>query len=230
MSEIDDYYKLAYSSSQKSGLQGFGGGLADGSLLRELESHKSDSVLELGAGSGEFTIKAIDRLNFENYTATDLSPGRANGELAEAVALKASKKGKFSFQQADAHSLPFESESFDLVFSTCLLAHVTSPEKVIDESLRVVKKGGAVVFMLPTDPGIINQLIKTLWTYPSLKKNGIKNPKYLYALEHKNPIHNLLAILQHSALGKPALMRFRPFFFPSWNFNLWVVSVLRKNS
>lgn len=217
---LEHYYQTIYSDAQKSGIQGFGGRLADMSLLGELKKHPSGKVLELGAGSGEFTNKAIEGLVYDNYVASDLRPRRANAKLAAEVEEKAKQKGSFEFAELDAQRIPYSDGTFDLVFSTCLLAHVVSPSKVINESLRVTKAGGAVVFLMPTDPGVLNQLVKRLITYPKLRKLGVRSPDYIYALEHRNPVHNLIAKIQFLAKDQLTYLKYRPLQIPSWNLNL----------
>ncbi|MES1221327.1 MAG: methyltransferase domain-containing protein, partial [Bacteroidota bacterium] len=49
-----------------------------------------------------------------------------------------------SFAVADAQALPFDDESFDYVFSFECLEHVPSPQKMLDEIFRVLKKGGKI--------------------------------------------------------------------------------------
>lgn len=152
---------------------------------------------------------------------TDISPGNTNAHfLAE---LEKSFPGILSVVAANAESLPFEDESFDLTFSTCLLAHVTNPSAVIQEALRVTKNGGSVVFLLPTDPGFANQILKKIVTYPRMKKEGITEPDYLYALGHPHPFHNVLARLRFELKGFRWRTRYRPFFLPSYQLNLWAV-------
>lgn len=151
----------------------------------------------------------------------DINPGNTNTHfLAE---LEKSFSGVLSVIAADAESLPFEDKSFDLTFSTCLLAHVTNPSAVIREALRVTKHGGSVHFLLPTDPGLANQILKRIVTYPRMKKEGIAEPDYLYALGHPHPFHNLLARLRFQLKRYRWQIVYRPFFFPSYNLNLWAV-------
>jgi ubiquinone/menaquinone biosynthesis C-methylase UbiE len=226
---VERYYEAVYSDAQKLGVQGFGGRLADRSLLNELKKHRSGKILELGAGSGEFTQKAMESLVYSSYVATDLQPERANPALARRLKSKTGgQNGAFEFIRADAQALPFEDSSFDLVFSTCLLAHVDSPSDVIHESLRVLKADGALVFLMPTDPGLLNQFIKWVLTYPKLRKLGVLNPQYVYALEHKNPIHNLIAASKYFSAGHRLRTKYRPFLVPSWNLNFWLLCVIKK--
>jgi ubiquinone/menaquinone biosynthesis C-methylase UbiE len=50
---------------------------------------------------------------------------------------------------ADAQSLPFEGESFDLVTAFSLIEHVPDQERMLREGLRVLKKGGKLVMQFP---------------------------------------------------------------------------------
>ena len=197
----------------------------DRSLLTALGSARHSTILELGGSSGEFSAKALKRLKPERYVMTDISPGNTNTHFLDE--LERSFPGILSVITADAESLPFEDKSFDLTFSTCLLAHVTNPSAVIREALRVTKTGGAVVFLLPTDPGFANQILKRIVTYPRMKREGIAEPDYLYALGHPHPFHNLLARLRFELKGYRWRTGYRPFVVPSYQLNLWaVVSVV----
>ena len=50
---------------------------------------------------------------------------------------------------ADAHYLPFEGETFDLVIIQAVLEHVLDPSKVVSEILRVLKFNGTVYSEIP---------------------------------------------------------------------------------
>ncbi|MEM7096080.1 MAG: methyltransferase domain-containing protein [Actinomycetota bacterium] len=63
--------------------------------------------------------------------------------------------GNVSFEYADAHELPFEDDSFDLV--TCRIAphHFQDPATFVDECARVLRPGGLVGIvdnLAPEDP------------------------------------------------------------------------------
>lgn len=50
---------------------------------------------------------------------------------------------------ADGAKLPYEDESLDYVFSSHTLEHILGTEEVLKEWLRVVKKGGYVIIVMP---------------------------------------------------------------------------------
>lgn len=50
---------------------------------------------------------------------------------------------------ADGQQLPFEEDSFDLVFSEYVFEHLPCPELALDELRRVLKPGGSFVVLVP---------------------------------------------------------------------------------
>ena len=90
-------------------------------------------MLEVGCGTGLI----LDRLraDFDEVVGVDLSEGML--EHARARGLTA--------HQSSAESLPFEDESFDLVCSFKVLAHVQGIRSAALEMARVLKPGGIVI-------------------------------------------------------------------------------------
>lgn len=66
------------------------------------------------------------------YTTTDL-----NSPLADV--------------KADICDLPFEDNSFDLIFCNHVLEHIPDDTKAMQELFRVLKKGGVGIFQIPQD-------------------------------------------------------------------------------
>jgi SAM-dependent methyltransferase len=53
--------------------------------------------------------------------------------------------------KADICDLPFEDNSFDVVFCNHVLEHITDDTKAMQELFRVLKKGGFGIFQIPQD-------------------------------------------------------------------------------
>lgn len=49
----------------------------------------------------------------------------------------------------DGHKLPFESHSFDGIFSSEVLEHVSNPEEMLPELYRVLRPGGKILITVP---------------------------------------------------------------------------------
>ena len=94
---------------------------------------KSLSFLEIGCWDG--MVSCILCSNGKIVTAID--------KLSEGLDERATNEG-VKFHQMDASNLQFEDESFDFVFSYDSFEHFSKPEKVLTESIRVVKKGGYI--------------------------------------------------------------------------------------
>ena len=53
--------------------------------------------------------------------------------------------------KADITKLPFEDDSFDVVFCNHVLEHIPDDTKAMQELYRVMKKGGMGIFQIPQD-------------------------------------------------------------------------------
>src|SRR3954471_21387415 len=71
-----------------------------------------ERALEIGAGTGYFTLNLLRAGVVREAVATDISPGMLDTLQANAEQLGL----EVETRAADAEALPFEDESFDLVF------------------------------------------------------------------------------------------------------------------
>ena len=64
---------------------------------------------------------------------------------------KRATKMNVELLEMDARQLEFEDESFDMIFSFDCFEHFPNPDKVLEESIRVLRKGGLIyiLFSLP---------------------------------------------------------------------------------
>ena len=100
-------------------------------------------ALEVGAGTGYFTLNLLRKAVIEQATATDISAGMLE-RLAESAA---SLRLPVETVQADAERLPFADASFDLVLGHAVLHHLPSLETALGEFRRVLSPGGTLAFM-----------------------------------------------------------------------------------
>jgi SAM-dependent methyltransferase len=101
-----------------------------------------DRSLEVGAGTGYFSLNLLRAGIVREATCTDISPGMVRALTANAERLGLTVKGL----RADAESLPFADESFDLVLGHAVLHHLPDLARAFAEFHRVLKPGGRVVF------------------------------------------------------------------------------------
>lgn len=111
------------------------------STLGPGESLPYGRVLELGAGTGFFSLNLKLAGLVEDVHVSDLSPGMVEAARTNAERLGFTIEG----QVADAESLPYEDGCFDLVVGHAVLHHVPDVEAALREVLRVLRPGGRFV-------------------------------------------------------------------------------------
>ncbi|GAA4816829.1 class I SAM-dependent methyltransferase [Tomitella cavernea] len=99
-------------------------------------------ALELGCGTGFFLLNLMQSGIAEKGSVTDLSPGMVKVALRNAENLGLDVDGRV----ADAETIPYDDETFDLVVGHAVLHHIPDVEKSLREVLRVLKPGGRFVF------------------------------------------------------------------------------------
>jgi ubiquinone/menaquinone biosynthesis C-methylase UbiE len=110
--------------------------------LGELPEPAFGDALEIGAGTGYFTLNLLQLGLIERATATDISPGMLEALEASAAELGLSVRAVVS----DAERLPFDHESFDFVFGHAVLHHVPDLGRAFAEFARVLRPGGQLAF------------------------------------------------------------------------------------
>jgi ubiquinone/menaquinone biosynthesis C-methylase UbiE len=98
--------------------------------------------LEIGSGTGYFSLNLLQLGAIERLTATDISPGMLKRLADTAAGLNLEVKTV----RTEAEVLPFADESFDLVFGHAVLHHIPDVDKAFAEFLRVLRPGGAIAF------------------------------------------------------------------------------------
>jgi ubiquinone/menaquinone biosynthesis C-methylase UbiE len=98
--------------------------------------------LEIGAGTGYFSLNMLRDGIVERATATDISPGMLDTLRANAARLGLN----VSTMGADAERLPFAAGSFDLVFGHAVLHHIPDLPRAFGEFARVLSPGGVLIF------------------------------------------------------------------------------------
>lgn len=102
-------------------------------------------VLDLASGTGEPAITLATRVGPQgSVTALDLSQ-----DLLEIAEKRARSRGlkNFRTQKADAHSLPFPDDSFDVGTSRFGVMFFRDPSKALGELRRVLRPGARACFL-----------------------------------------------------------------------------------
>lgn len=98
--------------------------------------------LELGCGTGFFTLNLKLAGVIDECHVTDLSPGMVDVAQRNARGLGFEVSGRV----ADAERVPYEDDAFDIVIGHAVLHHIPDLDLTFQEILRVLKPGGRFVF------------------------------------------------------------------------------------
>ncbi len=98
-------------------------------------------ALELGAGTGFFSLNLKQAGVLDEVHVTDLSPGMVEAASANAELLGFTVEGRV----ADAERVPYEDDTFDVVVGHAVIHHLPDVEAAFREMLRVLKPGGRFV-------------------------------------------------------------------------------------
>jgi SAM-dependent methyltransferase len=135
-SHYDDKWGISYGETGQAQVVG-----KLGKALGRRPEH-FPRALEVGAGTGYFSLNLLRAGVVGQAVATDISPG-----MLQALQGSAAKLGvELKTARCEAASLPFEDESFDLVFGHAVLHHLPDLEGAFREFRRVLRPGGTVAF------------------------------------------------------------------------------------
>jgi ubiquinone/menaquinone biosynthesis C-methylase UbiE len=104
------------------------------------------TVLDMGTGPGTLPRFLVETAPNIRAVGIDIEPA-----LLQDARRDASRDGvqnRASFLLADAHALPFSDGSFDMVLSIASLHLWHDRQKAINESYRVLRKGGVVSMLV----------------------------------------------------------------------------------
>jgi ubiquinone/menaquinone biosynthesis C-methylase UbiE len=114
-------------------------------------------VLDLGVGPGASGAGVLDRLPRAQVVGLDFS----RAMLARAQRHCAETQRAFPLVHGDATRLPFADGVFDVVIGHSFLYLLRKPEAVLAEVARVLRPGGAAVFLEPADTGRFATALRT---------------------------------------------------------------------
>jgi ubiquinone/menaquinone biosynthesis C-methylase UbiE len=112
-------------------------------IIARFDSFRGKDVVEIGCGVGTDGIEFAR--NGANYVGVDLTPNSV--ELTRERFKVFGVPGRFEVANAE-EGLPFPDASVDHVYSFGVIHHSPTPEKIISEIYRVLRKGSTFTVML----------------------------------------------------------------------------------
>ncbi len=105
---------------------------------------KGGISLDVGCGTGVVTIE-LAKQGYNGY-GIDISSIGIKKARERAVQQRISNLAKFEVTEK---SFPFSNDSFDVVGACSVFEHLSSPEEILKEMVRVLKPGGQIVIISP---------------------------------------------------------------------------------
>ena len=135
-----------------------------------LSELKNQTVLDLGCGSGRYTL-ALSTYGCQNIIGYDM--GDQGLEVGRSIAKK-NKLNNVTFIKGNVLDLPFDNDHFDFIFCNGVLHHTKNMEKGIQELYRVLKPGGQSFLYLYAARGLF-------WDFRARAREIIKKIPREYA-------------------------------------------------
>ncbi len=109
-------------------------------LYRMSEIQDGMNILEIGCGNGALWLENMNYIPpHVHITLSDISDGMLRD------AKNSINDERFSFSCFNAEKIPFEDESFDVVYANHMLFYCENIDLVVKECRRVLKKGGKLI-------------------------------------------------------------------------------------
>ena len=121
-----------------------------------LKNFKDKELSVLDAGAGDCFAKRFFTGTNHKYTAMDFADGDSVVDPKKLDVI------------GDVQDMPFKENTFDIILSLEVLEYVPSPQKMLKESFKVLRKGGILLLSAPLlSAGFHNDLHR--FTHPTLK-------------------------------------------------------------
>lgn len=139
--------------------------------LKTLKFNGSEKILEVGCGDGKVLINLKQSGHKGVLIGSDLSKGM----YIESVKICKKEKLPIEFIETSADRLPFEDNSFDIIFAFFMIYHLPDIDIALQEWKRVLKPKGKILITMGSKDNLPNR--KKLTTLMK-EKIGVSKKKF----------------------------------------------------
>ena len=140
-------------------------GAIGAALFQAAGARPGSHLLEMGIGTGRIAVPLL--AHGANVTGVDISPRMVERLRANLAAQRAAAPdlpwGTLDVRIADMTALPFAAETFDAVVAVHVFHLVPGWLRALDEALRVLRRGGALLIGQDRYPGAESEVILDHW-------------------------------------------------------------------
>lgn len=173
--------------------------------LRSLLKNEKGRLLDIGCADGT-TTSAIANSN-KKFKVTGIDYYR------KAIEFAGKTYKNIQFTEGDAHKLPFDNQSFDLVTAIETLEHLQNPRQVLAEIRRVLKPNGKLLVVQDTD----SIIFKTIWWFWTKSKGSVWKNSHISCMKKNDLLTELkeagfkIMIVKDSFLGMEVFIKSKKF-------------------
>jgi ubiquinone/menaquinone biosynthesis C-methylase UbiE len=206
----NEYYENDYNLVIETGCVGFMASVYH-RMLESGHTEKFKLCLEIGAGTGQH-FKYVKH-DFDRYISSDIRDFREKSEQI--------LDSRHEFQIQNAESLEaFADGSIDRLIATCVLSHLTHPEKALIEWKRVLRTGGVLDIYVPSEPSLLLGIAQKLTTKIKVEKLGWNYERIQYR-EHRNHYPMIRMLINDVFQDSKVTKRNFPPGLSFWQFSLF---------
>ena len=173
-SDYENYDYREFWEDDKRAYEDASERLALGKLFKAIK--KSGTIIDIGCGYGRLfnEYKDYDTVIMMDYSLNNLKNTKKT--VLDFLKQDSSQFGKVHFVAADAQNLPFKDDIIDAAISVRIVHHLTSPEKFISETGRVLKNNGLFILEFANKRNLKN-ILKFL--FGKLKQSPFSREPYM---------------------------------------------------
>jgi ubiquinone/menaquinone biosynthesis C-methylase UbiE len=154
---------------------------------------EKSKFLDVGCGAG-YAMQSAQEEKFCSTTGIDPDPGAHGVGRYENSRIRK----EFKIIQGFSENLPFEDETFDVVYSSHVLEHVNDEGKTLSEINRVLKKSGVLIIGMPTSTmAIVNLFSQFIFT------THIKIYEFFRFIHKKGHLKRFISIIRITSHSAP---------------------------
>jgi SAM-dependent methyltransferase len=219
---IQDFYQNYYCDvfSKGDSLSSLSYRLTHKVMESKISKKHFSSVLEIGAGKAEHY--SFINHSFDKYTMLDKvydeSYTKFNDPRITWITSDILNFGKELHMQ----------NLFDRIIMTCVLHHVENPYRVLLVIRKLLKSGGLFTLFLPSDPGVLNRLVRKLLVTPNALKFGFREYPLVNAFEHRNHYWALKTLIKKTFEADEISVKYFPLNIKAGNLSLFSVWNITK--
>ena len=118
---------------------------------KNISTYNPDSLLDVGCGSGERTIRIANNFNIDMHNTYGVDCNNQH-----VIACRKIFNAKVIDLESD--NLAYQDNNFDLVICNQVLEHLKNYKKVIDDIIRVTREKGYIIIGIPNLAHLINRI------------------------------------------------------------------------